>query len=235
MIPINILTQPDDETCGPTSLHAVYQYYGDSISLEQTIAEVTYLEEGGTLAVLLGCHALARGYKAKIYTYNLSVFDPTWFDDNQQDLIEKLQTQKKIKNNNFKLHKASDGYIEFLSSGGKLLFADLTSSLLTRYFKQQIPILAGLSATHLYRCKREYAGADKTTIYDDLRGYPTGHFVVLWGYDEAKKHVMVADPYRGNPFSGSNYYSVKVSHLINSIMLGILTYDANILIIEKNR
>ena len=34
-----------------------------------------------TLAVLLGCHALRRGYEATIYTFNLQVFDPTWFEE----------------------------------------------------------------------------------------------------------------------------------------------------------
>ena len=58
---LKILTQPDDSTCGPTSLHAVYQYFDDDISLDQVIAEVSFLQEGGTLAVMLGCHAL-QGY-----------------------------------------------------------------------------------------------------------------------------------------------------------------------------
>ena len=51
---LKILTQPDDSTCGPTSLHAVYQYFDDEISLEQVISEVSFLEDGGTLAVFLG-------------------------------------------------------------------------------------------------------------------------------------------------------------------------------------
>ena len=37
---LDILPQPDELTCGPTCLHAVYRYYGDDISLDQVIAEV---------------------------------------------------------------------------------------------------------------------------------------------------------------------------------------------------
>src|SRR6185369_13364802 len=70
---LEILPQPDDITCGPTCLHAVYRYFGDVIGLDQVIEEVPQLETGGTLAVLLGCHALRRGYDATIYTYNLQV------------------------------------------------------------------------------------------------------------------------------------------------------------------
>lgn len=76
----DIKAQPDDTTCGPTCLHALYQYYNDSIALKEVVDEVKSLKTGGTLAVMLGNHALQRGYNAHIYTYNLNIFDPTWFD-----------------------------------------------------------------------------------------------------------------------------------------------------------
>lgn len=41
--PIEILPQPDDSTCGPTSLHALYSYYGDAVPLAQVIEEVHFL------------------------------------------------------------------------------------------------------------------------------------------------------------------------------------------------
>src|SRR3990170_1990178 len=93
---IEILPQPDDTTCGPTCLHAVYRYYGDDIALEDVIADVEPLESGGTLAVLLGCSALRRGYGAMIHTCNLEVFDPTWFRRGV-DLAERLRAQAAVK------------------------------------------------------------------------------------------------------------------------------------------
>ena len=80
----DIQAQPDDVTCGPTCLHSLYQYYGDKIPLKDVIRDVKSLRTGGTLAVMLGNHALKRGYKAHIYTYNLNVFDPTWFKHYQE-------------------------------------------------------------------------------------------------------------------------------------------------------
>ncbi|MFO1095310.1 MAG: hypothetical protein U0992_18700 [Planctomycetaceae bacterium] len=38
-----------------------YRYYGDELPLPQLISEIPSLPQGGTLAVLLGCHALQRG------------------------------------------------------------------------------------------------------------------------------------------------------------------------------
>ncbi len=43
--------------------------------------------------------------------------------------------------------------------------------------------------------------------------------------------VYLADPMNPNPLK-SQYYSVTFDRLLNSIMLGIVTYDANLLIIE---
>jgi len=63
----DINNQPDNTSCGPTCLHAVYHYYNDSIPLQQIISEVTMMEEGGTLEVFLACHALRRGYKTTIF------------------------------------------------------------------------------------------------------------------------------------------------------------------------
>lgn len=90
-----ILPQPTETTCGPTCLHAVYRYHGGRASLDTIIDEIPYFEEGGTLAVMLGINALKRGYKAKIYTYNLHMFDPTWFLNPNTDLKNILRLRKK--------------------------------------------------------------------------------------------------------------------------------------------
>jgi ABC-type bacteriocin/lantibiotic exporter with double-glycine peptidase domain len=76
---LQIARQPDHAACGPTCLHAIYRYYGDSISLARVVREVRRLRNGGTLAVCLGNHALSRGYRVRIHTYDLQVWDPTWF------------------------------------------------------------------------------------------------------------------------------------------------------------
>ena len=38
-LPVFIERQPNYTTCGPTSLHALYSYFGDSITLPQVIFE----------------------------------------------------------------------------------------------------------------------------------------------------------------------------------------------------
>ncbi|UCH80344.1 MAG: C39 family peptidase [Nitrospiraceae bacterium] len=227
----NIQTQPTDTTCGPACLHAVYKYFDDTISLEQVIQETAMLREGGTLAVFLACHALKLGYSAHIYTYNLNVFDPTWFPDKQVNIREKLEMQIKVKDTPI-LHEATRGYLEFLSLGGTLSFQDLTPSLIRKYLNRGLPILTGLSSTYLYRCAREYGYEGE---WDDIKGIPAGHFVILCGYDKAEKTVMVADPFLPNPYSESHHYMIGIERVLCSILLGVLTYDANLLIIMPKK
>ena len=226
-----IQAQPTDTTCGPACLHAVYNYFGDDITLETVMSEVVTLAKGGTLAVFLACHALRRGYSATIYTYNLSVFDPTWFAGSSEEISRKLQEQMKAKDIP-RLHEATGGYLEFLSLGGELRFEDLTSSLIRKYLKRSVPILTGLSSTYLYRSRREYG---YNCDWDDVRGEPAGHFVVLSGYNKEERTVTVADPFLPNPYSKTHHYMVSIDRVLCSILLGVLTYDANFLVIRPRK
>lgn len=234
MININIQTQPDDETCGPTCLHAIYQYYHLNHSLNNVINTVERSLSGGTLAPFLGKHALQQDCSATIYVNNLTIFDPTWFKNGKADgeqLFLKLDAQMKYKSD-ARLIQTSLAYQHYLRLGGTVQFRTLSVSLLQDYFKKNIPIITGLSATYLYSSAREVFNDAGVAQYDDIRGTPCGHFVVLCGYDDQKKHIIVADPHRENPLSHNNYYTVSSHRLINAILLGVLTYDANLLVIE---
>ncbi|GIX47255.1 MAG: hypothetical protein KatS3mg131_1466 [Candidatus Tectimicrobiota bacterium] len=225
---LDILPQPDDTTCGPTCLHAVYRYYGDEVPLAQLIAETPRLPNGGTLAVFLALHALRRGYRATIYTYNVQLFDPTWFRPGGPDLRQRLRAQLAHKRGHT-LRVATRAYLEFLDRGGKVRLVDLSPALLSRYLHRGIPILTGLSATYLYRCAREYGPQGEP---DDVRGTPVGHFVVLCGYDRRRRQVVVADPLYPNPLAASRQYALRVERVMGAILLGIVTYDANLLVLR---
>ncbi len=238
-LPVEVMPQPDESTCGPTCLHAVYRYFGESIALETVVAEAPTLEDGGTLAVLLGTHALGLGYAATVYSYNLRLLDPTWFRNGAVavDLIRKLDAQAQLKRDP-KRQLASHAYAEFARRGGELRMMDLSPELIAGYLEQGRPLLAGVSATYLYACARELPDG----TYDDLAGEPQGHFVVLTGVRDDR--VRVADPWQPSPDEpssasldpgeaarASRSYWLPMRHLLHSIMLGVLTYDGNLLAI----
>jgi len=219
--------QPDDVTCGPACLHGLYRHYGDEVPLADVVADIHTLDKGGTLDVFLANHALKRGYEATILTYNLELFDPTWFALPNDEIRARLAAQAKVKPWR-RLQAATRGYKEFLRLGGKLVLRDLEPALLRKYVERG-PVITGLSATYLYRAVRE---VPETNLDDDIRGEPVGHFVVLTGYRRATREILIADPLEGNPLTRSRYYAVRVQRLIGAILLGVMTYDANLLVIE---
>lgn len=224
-----IQPQPDDTTCGPTCLQAVYAFYGDPISLDSVIQEVEALDSYGTLAVLLANHALERGYRATIYTYNLHVFDPSWFRGEEEvDLSDKLQAQAAVKAAP-RLSFITASYLRFLDLGGRLRFRELTPELIRTQLRKGHPILTGLSATYLYQSPREIG--DHQVLYDDLRGTPSGHFVVLCGYEPEAREILIADPLLENPAFAPHLYRVPIHRVLGAILLGVLTHDANLLIL----
>ncbi len=238
---LEIQPQPDDTSCGPTCLAAVYRYWNDEVDLSWLISEVGQLASGGTLAVQLACHALSRGYDALITTYNLQLFDPTWFRYKEADfaafLADKLSRQLIAKRDqpgtdSARLELATEFYLRFLSLGGKLQMRALDAELVLSSLRREVPILCGLSATYLYQESRERGSSlvpGRTSIPDDIQGEPSGHFVVLHGFDPATGNVQIADPLHPNPIAPTSNYAAALSQVISAILLGILTYDANLL------
>lgn len=224
---VPLQAQPTETSCGPTSLQAVYAFHGDQAPLQQLIDEVPTVEGGGTVGVHLGLHALRRGYEAVLYTYNLRIFDPSWFHPRRLDIADKLRQQLRYRSG--KRREVIEACLNFVEAGGEVRFEDLNGALIRRHLLRGEPILTGLSATYLYRVCREMPDTGED---DDLRGEPLGHFVVLKGYRKKKNRVLVADPYEANPLSPKQEYEVPMDRLVNAILLGVLTYDANLLIIR---
>jgi hypothetical protein len=229
---LEILPQPDDFTCGPTCLHAIYRYWGDDVPLRQLVAEIARTPSGGTADVFLANHALERGYRVTIFTYNLRIFDPTWFTTEGIDVRDRLRKQSAVKSAQRPVFGLlTDAYVRFLDLGGELRFVDLSPTVLRRWLRRGVPILTGLSSTYLYRQSREYGPDDDD---DDVRGEPQGHFVVLCGYRRARRTVLVADPFLENPMSPDTHYEVSLERVVGAVLLGVLTHDANLLMIEPS-
>src|SRR5262249_48549768 len=96
-----------------------------------------------------------------------------------------------------------------------------------------VPIITGLSSTYLYREQR--ALNLPRTVGDDVRGHPQGHFVMLVGYDAGRREVLIADPLDENPPFHTAKYRLPMDRLMNAVLLGILTQDANLLVVSPRR
>lgn len=221
--------QPDDVTCGPTCLRKVYHFYGLDVPQDEVIGEIDRNEDGGTLAVNLGISAMRRGLHARIFSYNLRIFDPTWAQLERDELADRLR-RRLLHLHHPKSRKAGAAYLHFLESGGEIGFEELTPRLLREILNRDHPVLAGLSATYLYGMPRErHDAATHELLDDDIAGDPIGHFVVISGYEQWGRRFTVRDPSAHIPVTADGRLVVTAHRLINSILLGDLTYDAVLL------
>ena len=59
-----------------------------------------------------------------------------------------------------------------------------------------------------------------------------GHFVVLAGFNSNRRTFLVADPYQPTPYGPSPAYWIGLERVMGSILLGIVTHDANLLVVH---
>lgn len=222
---VAIERQPDYTTCGPTSLHAVYRYWGDPIDLVTVIAETPTLPSGGTLGVHLSLHALRRGYEVDTWLCSVRHFDPTWFQQ-PTDLRAKLRARFEAKGlaADPRYGPALKAVEEYLALGGGIRWGDLTPELLGSVIAEGSPLLTGTNGTYLYQCSRETEKGP-----DDVQGDAFGHFIVLCGYRSEDQSVAIADPLLDNPAHGTKYYRASAYRLIGAIFLGVESDDGNLL------
>jgi hypothetical protein len=227
-LPVLIERQPNYTTCGPTSLHALYNYYKDGIGLQQVIKEVHQHETGGTVSVHLGLHALHRGYDVVTWVSNVHYWDPTWFKG-KVDLAKKIRQRFEAKGwlEQDRFVKALNAMEEYLGLGGRIVWGDLTPGRISGVLARGLPILAGTNGVYLYQCARE-----TETGPNDITGDAYGHFIVVCGYRSKDDSVAVADPLMDNPAHGTKYYRASVHRLIGAIFLGTASDDANCLVIR---
>lgn len=224
-LPVVIERQPDYTTCGPTSLHAIYRYWGDPIDLATVIAETEKLPGGGTLGVHLAVHALRRGYEVDTWVCNVRHFDPTWFQQ-PTDLAAKLRARVAAKGliDDPRYGPAVAAIERYLALKGRVHWGDLSPELLGRVLGEGSPLITGVNGTYLYQCIRETEAGP-----DDLAGDAFGHFLVLCGFRSSDESVAISDPLKDNPLTGSKYYRASVHRTIGAIFLGVGSDDGNLL------
>jgi hypothetical protein len=159
------------------------------------------------------------------------MWDPTWFVQ-KSDLLEKVRARFVAKewSKDPKLANALASFEEFIGRGGRYLWQELTPNLVSGLLRRGLPILCGVNATYLYQCARE-----RDDHADDVGGDPFGHFLIVCGYHSRERTVDIADPLQDNPLHGTKYYRVGLYRFIGAVYLGVMTYDANFLVIRPRR
>ena len=79
---------------------------------------------------------------------------------------------------------------------------------------------------------RAYQELERLGVVEARRG--VGMFVTDGGPKvcRERRKVLVMDPYQMNPYSRTNEYWISIERVIGAVLLGIVTHDANLLIIH---
>lgn len=233
--------QPDDVSCGPTCLAQVLAWYGELRSIEELGALIRRNPDGGTQAVHIGALALELGYNVRLYPFGVRVFDPTWWELEDEDLVERLTARadalERIAAPRDEI-AAVRAWRDLLQAGGRVAFHEPSPRLMARVLAKGRPLIVGLNATWLYR---EIRHRPDDNVPDSLAGWPVGHFVVVCGYTGHGRHLHVRDPSEDAPehlhpagaHRGS--YPVPGDRLVHAVLLGDLTRDAVLLEVWPKR
>lgn len=229
MSELNILPQPDAESCGPACLHAVFRYFHQYTTLEEVIQGVGPKATGPVPMVHLAQDAIDRGFSATLHTCHFNIFDPGWKGLSKKGLLNKLRGMMENLSDK-KLMNALYAYIHFLHSGGSLLFDPIDQNLFNKYLCCGFPVLCRINAARHYDHQQD----GPLDIHPHMAGRDTtgqaSKFVVL--YSMHGDVVDVADPYPQNPLGDGHHYPVDAFHLLSSIEADKGTYDASLLVLS---
>ena len=93
-------------------------------------------------------------------------------------------------------------------------------------------MLTGLSSTYLYRQPRESGPTDRP---DDIQGVPQGHFVVIAGWQPPERAGFSSSIRTSRTATARRFsYWLGIDRVVAAILLGIVTHDANVLVIYKD-
>lgn len=199
-------------SCLPACLQQVFGYYQIVVSQEEMLNELKRPERGMSIPKA-GLFLKKYGFKPLIITNNIQIFDPAWFRLNNVALIKNIKRRRQF------LDKYSqsliDDHLEYLKVGGQINFETINLELFVKYLSKNIPIVAELASTFLYKKSK----STKPGRFDSpVRGDIEGHCVVVAGFDKDK--IKVVDPdNKNNPFSKKGIYWVQVKELIASFFI----------------
>lgn len=141
----------------------------------------------GTWTSYLGIYAIKQGFDVLLYYCNVRYIDPSWFNLPRRKLMKKLKTALKKEKNKRK----KDGLIsllDYIKEKGKIIFQIPSKNLIINYLKTKCPVIVCVTNTILHNKKRFDFKKQKTSEY----GEPSGHFIVISGYENG--NFIISDP-----------------------------------------
>jgi len=206
------LSQETAFSCLPACLQQVFGYYHIVVSQEEMLNELKKPERGMSIPKA-GLFLKKYGFKPLIITNNIQIFDPAWFRLSNVALIKNIKKRRQFLD---KYNQSLiDDYVKYLKMGGQINFETISLELFVKYLSKNIPIVAELASTFLYKKSK----STKPGRFDgSIKGDIDGHCVVIAGFNDDK--IKVVDPdAKNNPFNKKGIYWIQARELIASIFV----------------
>ncbi len=185
----------------------------------------------GTSLGHVASYFLSLGFETTIHTTDIQIFDRSYKDKSNDELIQSLLLRRKyIKHSGYDdqaMDVIFDGYTSFLANGGKIVFPIIDADYLCRLLESG-PIFAVVSYNFLNDSpKNKYDELKLDYVPDASVGNPATHAVIINGVKGEQFHIVDPDKkYGGNRWISS-------SLLIASLYLAETDYDNLLISLKK--
>lgn len=223
------------QECAQTSAVQLLNYYGINKTLNEVRKEVpVYIKDGVPLGSSVGhiaTYLLQQGFEATMHIVELEIFDQTWRAATSDELIELLNNRKKFaKHHRYDTETMEvifDGYVSFLTHGGKIVFPVIDEQYLVKLLKEG-PIYGVLSWNFLNAAAKVRFDKEKNDSEKDaIEGHPATHALIISGYRDGK--FLLTDP--DYMYGGERW--VESGLLVGSIYLAQTDFDSMVITFTK--
>ena len=203
---VKLHLQPTNNTCGYAALATYLSYYGLDATPEELVRKVPQPtdQQGnptGSITSKLITWCQSQNLQCKLYTFDCMIIDLTWAKLNREQVIERLNAVKDVRNvrGHGDKHWSKvyiESYIEMLQSGAGLQIEPYPTTELLYKLLEQGPVYTNVVAPVLYNNGRKRHFGVRQDELDDIAGIIGTHSLVIYGNDEAG-NFLLADPWAG--------------------------------------
>jgi len=202
-------------TCGSSSLQQVLAYYGVKLGLDEILKDIKKYKYG-TFMPYLGLYAKRLGFMPKIVTYDVKVFDPTWFGLLVGQIIKKLETRSREMDVPHVYRSECKAFVRYLKAGGAIEFDFIKKGRIIKELERKRPVIVDVCSTILHRKERKNRVKDK---YSDTSGEPMYHAVVVSGHEKGKFIIVDPSKKRGGIKQVDQDFLIMTAHAASNNML----------------
>ncbi|MBD3280341.1 hypothetical protein GF389_02360 [Candidatus Dojkabacteria bacterium] len=199
--------------CGPLCLVNIFENLGDKALVEDIMEDLGVTENEITYLPQLALYAHKNNLKIKYLQSNPREISPNWKGLESDKYLETLKKFQEEMDKESIWKKNLKFLIEYIEAGGEIEVDDLSREKISQYLAEGYVVLAAVEQTWLWG-KRKVKGKIE---YDDLKGKPSGHFVVI--YKEDGDDFLVSDPYPTGLEGKEGLYRVSKDTMLVSILV----------------